>query len=115
MHGIEEGSGQMKRLLLAVVTSALLLCSSGTMATGDSRLAPRGVIPVSLWDTAGRPLPGVTVTLRSTSDPAFQPQTRVTSPSGAVSFTHLPQGQYSFSCELSGFFVTTISDVPIEL
>ena len=74
-----------------------------------------GGVQGTIEDSEGRPIPGVTVTLRSISGSGFQPQVRVTPASGGVSFTGLAQGTYTFTCELSGFFTTTVSGVPVEL
>ena len=52
-------------------------------------------------DQTGAMLPGVTVTL--TSDRLLQPQSAITTETGAYRFTELPVGTYTLTFELPGF------------
>lgn len=101
----------MKRLIAAVAVGTLL-ASPGICGTDG--LAPRGVVAVAVHDAKGLPIPGVTVTL-SEAEGKVKPRAEITPGSGPVMFDHLPQGSYSMRFELSGFFTTTLSNIPVEL
>ncbi len=47
-----------------------------------------------LRDSNGNPVPGVTVSLRSSSNPNFPPRTTVTNAQGGYTFTDVPPGRY---------------------
>ena len=103
----------MRVLTAFALVAALSLLPAHLHAA--AAVAPRGVIEVVVVDAAGEPLPGAAVTLVPSSRADAQQRLEVTSSLGAASFRNLAQGTYSLRCELSGFFTTTLSEVPVEL
>ncbi|HMF93533.1 MAG TPA: carboxypeptidase-like regulatory domain-containing protein, partial [Vicinamibacterales bacterium] len=75
----------------------MLLAGAGTALAQVSM----GEVFGKVTDSTGAILPGVTVTL---SGPALiQPQTTVTTESGAYRFPRIPIGTYTVAFELTGF------------
>lgn len=101
----------MKKLGSLIVLIASL---APPVACGTAYFAPPGTIAVKVVDAKMTPLPGVTVTLAAErSDGSFKPVAKVTPASGLVTFKSVPEGRYRLAFELSGFFKTTFSDVPV--
>lgn len=88
----------MKRSFLSYAAVAAL----GLMtAWGAAAQVYQGSIAGRVIDQTGAVLPGVTVTI--TSDRLLQPQSAVTTETGAYRFAELPIGTYTVTCELAGF------------
>jgi len=103
----------MRRLIFGLGAAALLAWPGLCGADG---LAPRGVIELVVHDSKGAPVSGVTVTLMtSEAEGSTKLESKVTPRSGEATFRDVPQGTYSLRFELSGFFTTTLSEVPVEL
>lgn len=103
----------MKHALTGLLGAVLLTVS--VVSRGEP-ISERGVIDLKVVDSQGAPLPGVTVILsRSEVREGTEPVVELTGRSGEVTFAKLSQGTYSVRCELSGFFTTTLSGVPVEL
>ncbi|HKI86696.1 MAG TPA: carboxypeptidase-like regulatory domain-containing protein [Thermoanaerobaculia bacterium] len=101
----------MKKLASLIMLMASLAPS---VACGTAYFAPPGTIAVKVVDVKMTPLPGVTVTLAGDEpDSSFEAVVQVTPASGLVTFKSVPEGRYRLAFELSGFFKTTFSDVPV--
>lgn len=78
---------------LTLLTAALPAAASAQVTTGE--------IFGKVTDQTGAVLPGVTVTLASPA--LLQPQSAVTTATGAYSFPQLPIGTYNVTFEMTGF------------
>src|SRR3954471_15151093 len=92
-----QGASRMKRMLCLVL--ALVL---GGLAPRASAQISGGNIYGTVTDSSGGVLPGVDVTLTSTSI-GGQPRTTVTDSQGQFRFLNLDAGTYKVSTNLSGF------------
>ena len=79
------------KLFLAVA----LICM---LATGSAAAQPTADVVVSIVDQTGAPLPGVRLTIRGATERVADTDT-----AGDAAFLALPEGDYGFSAELSGF------------
>ena len=73
--------------------------------------ATSGTIEGNVTDAEGMPLPGVTVTLSSSTGP----KTRTTDADGRFMFAQLPAGTYSVKALLQGFNTVERKDVEVRL
>ena len=98
----------MKGRFTALLTVVALMFA----ATGWAQLQT-GDIFGRVSDTSGAVLPGVTVTL---SGPALlQPQTAITSETGAYSFPRIPIGTYTVKFDMPGFKSLVREGVRVEI
>src|SRR5215510_4175109 len=89
----------------AAVVLALVLCGGVPRASGQIFL---GRIDLIVKDTAGRPLPGVNVTISAPYDAV-----QTSDAGGEVNFLNLAVQSYKITATLTGFATTTIPDVPV--
>src|SRR5262245_36702998 len=89
----------------AGVVLALVLCGGVPRASGQIFL---GRLDVHVKDTAGRPLPGVRVTISAPYDAV-----QMSDAGGEAHFLNLALQSYVITATLTGFATTTVSDVPV--
>ena len=83
----------MKRSFALLVTLFVVACTSRDLQRLPT--PPSGVVRGVIVDSAGAPMPGVTVTVAG--------RTAVTDANGTFILTQIPAGQYAVVAELSGF------------
>jgi len=98
----------MKRLILPALTLSLLVMTAGP---GLAQVQT-GEIFGKATDATGAVLPGVTVTVQSTS--LLQPRVTVTTTTGAYRLPGIPIGLYDVKFEISGFKTMLRTGIRIE-
>lgn len=93
----ESNGGEIVKKSLFFFTLSFLVLSMSAFAQVSTYT---GTIFGKVFDDAGKPLPGVTVTLESSLIPS---QTATTQASGGFRFANLPPGTYSVNVSMEGF------------